>query len=44
MLERSYSFAIEDLEDEGAKLAEEERVRARDIARSGIQRRELLVA
>jgi hypothetical protein len=29
MLERSYSFAIEDLEDEGPKPAAEERVRAR---------------
>ena len=39
MLERSYSFAIEDLEDEGAKPAEEERVRARDIALTGIESR-----
>ena len=44
MLERSYSFAIEDLEDEGAKPAEEERVRARDIALTGIASRALLVA
>jgi hypothetical protein len=34
MLERSYSFAIEDLEDEGTKPAEEERLRAREIATS----------
>jgi hypothetical protein len=32
MLERSHSFAIEDLEDEGAKPAEEERLRARQAA------------
>jgi integrase len=32
MLERSYSFAIEDLEDEGPKPAEEERIQAREIA------------
>ena len=35
MLERSYSFAIEDLEDEGPKPAEEERLRARQLALSG---------
>jgi integrase len=34
MLERSYSFAIEDLEDEGTKPAEQERLRAREIATS----------
>jgi hypothetical protein len=32
MLERSYSFAIEDLEDEGPRPAEEERLRARQAA------------
>jgi hypothetical protein len=32
MLERSYSFVIEDLEDEGPKSAEEERLRARQAA------------
>ncbi len=32
MLERSYSFAIEDLEDESPKPAAEERVRARALA------------
>ena len=32
MLERSHSFAIEDLEDEGPKASEEERLRARQIA------------
>jgi hypothetical protein len=31
-LERSYSFAIEDLEDEGPKPAVDERVRARALA------------
>lgn len=32
MLERSYSFVIEDLEDEGPKPAEEERLHARQLA------------
>jgi hypothetical protein len=32
MLERNYSFVIEDLEDEGPKPAEEERLHARQIA------------
>jgi integrase len=32
MLERSYSFVIEDLEDEGPKPAEEERLHARQVA------------
>jgi integrase len=32
MLERNYSFVIEDLEDEGPKPAEEERLNARQIA------------
>jgi integrase len=32
MLERSYSFAIEDLEDEGPKPAEAERLHARQLA------------
>lgn len=31
MLERSYSFAIEDLEDEGPRVAEQERLRARQL-------------
>lgn len=35
MLERNYSFAIEDLEDEGPKPAAEERLRARAVAESG---------
>jgi integrase len=35
MLERSYSFAIEDLEDAGPRPAEEERVRARQLATAG---------
>ena len=35
MLERSYSFAIEDLEDEGPKPAAEERLRARQLALAG---------
>lgn len=36
MLERSYSFAIEDLdlEDDGRQPAEKERQRARELARS----------
>jgi integrase len=42
MLERSYSFAIEDLEDEGPKPAEEERLRARQLALAGY--RQLRVA
>lgn len=32
MLERSYSFAIEDLEDEGPQSAEDERLAARSVA------------
>jgi hypothetical protein len=43
MLERSYSFAIEDLEDEGPKPAAEERVRARRLAPAG-RRRQLRTA
>jgi integrase len=43
MLERSYSFAIEDLEDEGPKPAEEERRRARQLALAS-HRRQLRVA
>jgi hypothetical protein len=43
MLERSYSFAIEDLEDEGPQPAEEERLRARQMALAG-RRRQLRVA
>jgi hypothetical protein len=43
MLERSYSFAIEDLEDEGPKSAGEERLRARQLALAG-KRRQLRVA
>jgi integrase len=35
MLERSYSFAIEDLEDEGPRPAAEERIRARRLAPDG---------
>lgn len=43
MLERSYSFAIQDLEDEGPKPAEDERLRARPLALAD-QRRQLWVA
>jgi hypothetical protein len=43
MLERSYSFAIEELEDEGPKSAEEERLGARQLALAG-KRRQLRVA
>jgi integrase len=39
MLERNYSFAIEDLEDEGPKPAEEERFRARLLAPTRDQNR-----
>ena len=42
MLGRSYSFAIEDLEDEGPQPAEEERLR-RQLALAG-RRRQLRVA
>ena len=35
MLERNYSFAIEDLEDEGPTPAAEERLLARQIALDG---------
>lgn len=38
MLERSYSFAIEDLEDEGPQPAEEKRLRARQLALAGRHR------
>jgi integrase len=38
MLERNYSFAIEDLEDEGPKPAAEERTLARALAPSGRRR------
>jgi integrase len=38
MLERSYSFAIEDLEDEGPKSAAEEWLRARQVAIGGCRR------
>jgi hypothetical protein len=41
MLERSYSFGIEDLEDEGPKPVEEERLRARKIALTADTRRRL---
>jgi hypothetical protein len=44
MLERSYSFAIEDLEDEGPKSAEEERTRARRVALAAHHSRQLRVA
>jgi integrase len=44
MLERSYSFAIEDLEDEGPRPAEDERLRARQIALAAHQHRRLRVA
>jgi len=43
MLERNYSFAIEDLEDEGPKPAAEERIRARSLAPAG-RRRQLRAA
>ena len=43
MLERSYSFAIEDLEDEGPRPAAEERIRARQLALAG-RGRQLRVA
>jgi integrase len=43
MLERNYSFAIEDLEDEGPKPAVEERLQARQVALAG-RRRQLRVA
>jgi hypothetical protein len=44
MLERSYSFAIEDLEDEGPKPAEEERLRARQTALTADEHRRWRVA
>jgi hypothetical protein len=44
MLERGYSFAIEDLEDEGPKPVEDERRRARQLALAARQRRQLRVA
>ncbi len=37
MLERSYSFAIEDLEDSGPRPAEEERGQARQVALASTQ-------
>jgi hypothetical protein len=43
MLERSYSFAIDDLEDEGPQPAGEQRLRARQLALAG-PRRQLRVA
>lgn len=43
MLERSYSFAIEDLEDERMQPAEDERLSARQLALAG-RRRQLRVA
>jgi hypothetical protein len=43
MLERSYSFAIEDLEDEGPKPAEAERRQARQVALAD-KRRQLRAA
>jgi hypothetical protein len=43
MLERSYSFAVEDLEEQGPKPAEVERLRARQSALRG-RRRQLRVA
>jgi integrase len=43
MLERSYSFAIEDLEDEGPRPAEEERLMARQIAADGRRARQTTV-
>jgi hypothetical protein len=39
MLERSYSFAIEDLEDEGPRPAADERSRAGQLAPHGRRRR-----
>ena len=44
MLERSYSFVIEDLEDEGPRPAESERLCARQLALSGDQHRKLRIA
>ena len=38
MLERNYSFVIEDLEDEGPKPAEDERLHARQLALAGSTR------
>ncbi|MGZ4392981.1 MAG: hypothetical protein ACXVRK_12825 [Gaiellaceae bacterium] len=43
MLERSYPFAIEDLEDEGPKPVVEERLAGRQVAPAG-KRRQLRVA
>jgi hypothetical protein len=43
MLERSYSSAIEDLEDESPAPAAEERVRARTVARTGRRHLQLWV-
>jgi hypothetical protein len=43
MLERSYSFATQDLEDQGSQPAEEERLRARQISLAA-QRDRLQVA
>ncbi len=39
MLERNYSFAIEDLEDEGPRSTVEERLRARELAPHGRRHR-----
>lgn len=44
MLERSCSLAIEHLEDKGPKPAEEESLRARQIALAADKRRRLRVA
>ena len=44
MLERNYSFVIEDLEDEGPKPAEDERLRARQIALAANKSRRLRAA
>jgi hypothetical protein len=44
MLERNYSFAIEDLEDEGPKPVEQERQYARQLALVTANHRQLRVA
>ena len=44
MLERNYSFVIEDLEDEGPKPVEDERLRARQIALAANKNRRLRAA
>ncbi len=43
MLERNYSFVIQDLEGHGPKPAEEERIRARQLA-IGVNNLQLRVA